>query len=100
MSPIIGGGGAAVPVPGDVANGLAADEVYGVVGLSWVLNGRVRYKAGWFRSGHSGVYVRCDVLVALKGGGGGGGGGGGRGVFNNPGGQVPLLGTPPCLVDM
>ncbi|XP_057533377.1 NDR1/HIN1-like protein 1 [Amaranthus tricolor] len=87
MSPVIGGG-PAVAVPPEVLQGLAADEAYGVVGLSWVLVGRVKYKAGWFRSGHNRVYVRCDVMVGFKSGGA------------NPTGQVPLLGNPPCFVDM
>uniref|UniRef100_A0A803KZV2 Late embryogenesis abundant protein LEA-2 subgroup domain-containing protein n=2 Tax=Chenopodium quinoa TaxID=63459 RepID=A0A803KZV2_CHEQI len=88
MSPVIGGG-AAVATPPEVVEGLAADEAYGVVGLSWVLMGRVRYKAGWFKSGHSRVYVRCDVMLGFKNGGG-----------SNPNGQVPLLRNPPCYVDI
>lgn len=91
MSPVVGGG-TPVAVPPGLVEGLVADEAYGVVGLSWVLVGRVKYRAGWFRSGHSRVYVRCDVMVGLKSGGGVGGG--------NPSGQVPLLGNPPCFVDI
>ncbi|XP_010688908.3 NDR1/HIN1-like protein 1 [Beta vulgaris subsp. vulgaris] len=86
MSPAIGG--APVVAPPEVVEGLVADEAYGVVGLSWVLVGRVKYRAGWFRSGHSRVYVRCDIMVGFKSGGG------------NPSGQVPLLGNPPCFVDI
>ncbi|KAJ8442898.1 hypothetical protein Cgig2_022264 [Carnegiea gigantea] len=96
MSPVVGG--AAVMAEGDVVEGLAADEAYGVVGLSWVMVGRVRYKAGgWFRSGHRRVFVRCDVIVGLKQGTAGVLN---EGAFINPSGQVPLLGAPPCFVDL
>uniref|UniRef100_A0A7C9ABQ8 Late embryogenesis abundant protein LEA-2 subgroup domain-containing protein n=1 Tax=Opuntia streptacantha TaxID=393608 RepID=A0A7C9ABQ8_OPUST len=96
MSPVVEG--ATVMAAGDVVEGLAADEAYGVVGLSWVMVGRVRYKAGgWFRSGHGRVFVRCDVIVGLKQGTPGVLNGG---AFSNPSGQVPLLGAPPCFVDM
>ncbi|KAL3755333.1 hypothetical protein ACJRO7_002390 [Eucalyptus globulus] len=83
LSPVLGG--AAVPVAADVGNGLAVDEAYGVVGLSVVVMGRLRYKAGVIRTGHYGFYARCDVLVGLKKG------------FD---GQVPLLASPPCKVDV
>ncbi|KNA19532.1 hypothetical protein SOVF_060890 [Spinacia oleracea] len=88
MSPLVGGG-AAVAVPPEVVEGLAADAAYGVVGLSWVLKGRVKYKAGLYKSGHNRVYVRCDVMVGFKNGDG-----------SNLNSQVPLLGNPPCLVDV
>ncbi|KAL9245449.1 hypothetical protein vseg_019103 [Gypsophila vaccaria] len=102
IAPVVGGPppAVAVAVGWEVVNGLAADEAYGVVGFSWVVVGRVRYRVGGFKSGHSRVYVRCDVVVRLTNGGGGGGGGFSGGVYVNPSGQVPLLGTPPCLVDI
>ncbi|KAF8044008.1 hypothetical protein BT93_A2095 [Corymbia citriodora subsp. variegata] len=83
MSPVLGG--APVPVAADVGNGLAVDEAYGVVGLRVVVMGRLRYKAGAIRTGHYGFYVGCDVMVGLKKG------------FE---GQVPLLASPPCKVDV
>ncbi|XP_043689273.1 NDR1/HIN1-like protein 1 [Telopea speciosissima] len=83
LSPILGGG--AVPVSMEVENGLVMDEAYGVVGLRLVVLGRLRWKAGPFRSGHYGVYVKCDMLVGLK-----------KGFV----GQVPLLGSPDCIVDI
>jgi len=83
VSPLVGGG--AVPVSVEVANGLSADEAYGVVGLRLVLLGRLRWKAGAIRTGHYGVYVKCDVMVGLK-----------RGFV----GQLPLLGSPACKVDI
>ncbi|KAJ4950536.1 hypothetical protein NE237_027368 [Protea cynaroides] len=83
LSPILGGG--TVPVSMEVMNGLVTDEAYGVVGLRLVLLGRLRWKAGPFRSGHYGVYVKCDMLVGLK-----------KGFV----GQVPLLGSPDCSVDI
>ncbi|KAK3024623.1 hypothetical protein RJ639_043951 [Escallonia herrerae] len=83
ISPVIGG--AAVPASVEVANGLAMDEGYGVVGLRLVLMGKLRWKAGGIWTGHSGLYVRCELLVGLK-----------KGFV----GQVPLLGSPhsPCNV--
>lgn len=84
LSPVLGGG-QAVPVSPEVMNGLTVDEAYGVVGLRLVLLGRLRWKAGAIRTGHYGVHVKCDVLVGLK-----------KGVV----GQVPLLGTPGCKVDV
>ncbi|EXC13664.1 hypothetical protein L484_019625 [Morus notabilis] len=85
MSPVLGGG-QAVPVAVEVVNGLAVDEAYGVVGLRVVLLGRLRWKTGVVKTGHYGIYVKCDVLVGLK-----------KGVV----GQVPLLGSPVgCKVDI
>ncbi|KAK4767317.1 hypothetical protein SAY86_015067 [Trapa natans] len=81
VSPVLGG--TAVPVAADVANGLAVDEAYGVVGLMVVVMGRLRWKAGAIRTGHYGLYVRCDVMVGLKGAMG----------------QPPLLGSSGCKVD-
>lgn len=81
MSPVLGGG--TVPVSAEVVNGLVMDESYGVVGLRLVLLGRLRWKAGAIKTGHYGVYVKCDMLVGLK-----------KGVV----GQVPLLGNPGCKV--
>ena len=74
-----------VPVSMEVANGLLMDEAYGVMGLRVVLLGRLKYKAGAIWSAHYGVYVKCDVLVGLK-----------KGVA----GQVPMLGSPQCDVDI
>ncbi|XP_057974940.1 NDR1/HIN1-like protein 12 [Malania oleifera] len=83
LSPVLGG--SAVPISAEVANGLAVDQAYGVVGLRVALLGSLRWKAGAIKTAHYGVYVRCDVLVGLK-----------------PGlvGPVPLLGAPGCAVDV
>ncbi|KAM4105256.1 hypothetical protein ACJW30_06G218500 [Castanea mollissima] len=83
VSPVVGG--TPVPVSLDVANGLATDETYGVVGLRLVFFGRLRWKAGAIKTKHYGVYVKCDVLLGLK-----------KGFV----GQVPLLGSPGCEVDI
>ncbi|RDY07131.1 NDR1/HIN1-like protein 12, partial [Mucuna pruriens] len=82
LSPEIGG--VPVPVTEDVSNGLALDETYGVVGVKLVLLGRLRWKAGEINSAHYGLYVKCDILMALR-----------KGFV----GQVPLLGAPLCDVD-
>ncbi|MCL7044731.1 hypothetical protein MKW94_026937 [Papaver nudicaule] len=84
LSPILGGG-VAVPVSLEVVNGLVMDEAYGVVGLRLVLMGRLRWKAGAIKSGKYGVIVKCDMLVGFK-----------KGLL----GQVPLLGSPGCDVDI
>ncbi|XP_059634455.1 NDR1/HIN1-like protein 12 [Cornus florida] len=84
MSPVLGGGGE-VPVSAEVVNGLVMDEGYGVVGLRVVVLGKVRWKAGAIKTGRYGMYVKCDVLVGLK-----------KGFV----GQVPLLGSPQCKVDI
>ncbi|KAI3974967.1 hypothetical protein MKX01_005078 [Papaver californicum] len=84
LSPILGGG-VAVPVSLEIVNGLVMDEAYGVVGLRLVLMGRIRYKGGAIKSGKYGVIVRCDMLVGFK-----------KGFL----GQVPLLGSPGCHVDI
>ncbi|KAK4415788.1 NDR1/HIN1-like protein 26 [Sesamum alatum] len=83
LSPVLGG--SALPVTAEVVNGLMMDEAYGVVGLRLVLTGKLRYKAGAIRSRRYGVYVRCDLFVGLK-----------RGFV----GQLPLLGSPACIVDV
>ncbi|KAJ4831529.1 hypothetical protein Tsubulata_048223 [Turnera subulata] len=83
LSPVLGGTG--VPVSVEVANGLLMDESYGVVPLRVVLLGRMRWKAGAIKTARYGVYVKCDVWVGLK-----------KGYV----GQVPLLGTPQCKVDI
>ncbi|OAY62072.1 NDR1/HIN1-like protein 12 [Manihot esculenta] len=83
LSPVLGGAG--VPVSADVANGLMMDEGYGVVALRVVLLGKLRWKAGAIRTGRYGVYVKCDIWLGLK-----------KGVV----GQVPLLGSPQCKVDV
>ncbi|OVA04689.1 Late embryogenesis abundant protein [Macleaya cordata] len=85
LSPILGGGGVAVPVSMEVVNGLVMDEAYGVVGLRLVLMGRLRWKAGAIKTGKYGVVVKCDMLVGFK-----------KGFL----GQVPLLGSPECDVDI
>ncbi|XP_058105037.1 NDR1/HIN1-like protein 1 [Magnolia sinica] len=83
LSPMMGG--VMVPVSREVSGGLTVDEAYGVMGLRLVVLGRVRWKAGPFKSGHYGMYVKCDMLVGLK-----------KGFV----GQVPLLGSPDCSVDL
>ncbi|XP_054781683.1 NDR1/HIN1-like protein 12 [Prosopis cineraria] len=83
LSPMIGG--SPVPVSPDVSNGLAMDEAYGVVGVSVIMQGRLRWKTGAIRTGHYGIYVKCDVMMSLK-----------KGVT----GQVPLTGAPACYVDI
>ncbi|XP_022146145.1 NDR1/HIN1-like protein 12 [Momordica charantia] len=83
MSPVLGGG--AVPTSLEVVNGLVTDQTIGVIGLRVALLGRIRWKAGLVKTGHYSVYVRCDVLVGVK-----------RGLV----GQVPLLGSPACKVDI
>ncbi|GAA0145261.1 hypothetical protein LIER_05498 [Lithospermum erythrorhizon] len=85
FSPVLGGG--SVAASPEVVEGLRMDENFGVVGLRLVIMGRVRYKykAGGIKSGHHGLYVRCDVLVGIK-----------KGYT----GQVPLLGSPVCKVDV
>lgn len=83
LSPVLGGG-APVPVSMLVVNGLTMDETYGLVGLKVVILGRIRWKAGAIKTGHYGLYVKCDVLVGFK-----------RGFV----GQVPLLGSSACQVD-
>lgn len=81
MSPVLGG--AFVPVSAEVAGGLVTDQAYGAVGLRLVVMGRVKYKAGPFRSAWTRMFVRCDLLVGLK-----------KGMY----GQVPLLGSADCSV--
>lgn len=74
-----------MPVSVEVSNGLTMDEAYGVVGMKLVFLGRLRWKAGTIKSAHYRFYGKCDVLIGLK-----------KGVV----GQVPLLGTPPCNIDI
>ncbi|KAE8657759.1 Response regulator, putative isoform 1 [Hibiscus syriacus] len=83
LSPVLGSG--MVLASGEVVNGLMIDETYGVVALKVVLLGKLRWKAGAIRTLKYGFYVRCDVWVGLKKG------------FVGP---VPLLGAPPCKVDI
>ncbi|KAJ8748493.1 hypothetical protein K2173_003391 [Erythroxylum novogranatense] len=83
LSPVLGGG--AVPVSLEVANGLVMDEAYGVVALRVVVKGKLRWKAGAIKTGRYGVSVKCDIWVGLK-----------KGFV----GQVPLLGSPQCKVDV
>ncbi|KAG5566107.1 hypothetical protein RHGRI_001893 [Rhododendron griersonianum] len=61
-----GGGGGAVPVAPEVAYGLGMDEEYGVVGLSLVLLGKIRWKAAGITTGRYGIYVKCDILIRLR----------------------------------
>lgn len=74
-----------MPVSVEVTNGLLMDEAYGVVALRLVLLGKLRWKAGAITTAHYGFYVRCDMLVGFKK------------AFV---GQVPLLGSPACHVDI
>lgn len=83
LSPMFGG--SPVPVSPDVTNGLAMDEAYGVVGVSLIMQGRLRWKTGAIRTSHYGIYVKCDVMMTFK-----------KGVS----GQVPLNGAPSCYVDV
>ncbi|XP_028752322.1 NDR1/HIN1-like protein 12 [Neltuma alba] len=83
LSPMLGG--SPVPVSPDVSNGLATDEAYGVVGVSVIMQGKLRWKTGGIKTGHYGIYVKCDVMMSLK-----------KGVS----GQVPLTGAPACYVDV
>lgn len=84
LSPVLGG--ITVPVAAEVVNELLMDEGYGVVGLRLVITGKLRYKAAVaVRRGRRGVYVRCDLFVGLK-----------KGFV----GQLPLLASPPCAVDV
>ena len=83
MSPVLVGAG--VPVSVEVSDGLVMDEAYGVMALRVVLLGRLRWKAGGIKTGRYGVYVKCDIVVGLK-----------KGFV----GQVPLLGSPQCKVDI
>lgn len=83
VSPMLGGG--LVPVSQEVSEGLVMDQEYGTVVLRLVLLGRLRWKGGAFWSTHYGIYVKCDLLVGLKKGSTG---------------QVPLLGSPVCTVDL
>ncbi|KAM7274682.1 hypothetical protein ACFE04_016548 [Oxalis oulophora] len=83
MSPVLGG--TEVPVSPEVVNGLTMDEAYGVMSFRVVILGRLRWKAGAIKTGRYSVYVKCDVWVGLK-----------KGFV----GQVPLLGSPQCKVDV
>ncbi|GAB2271881.1 hypothetical protein Dimus_006710 [Dionaea muscipula] len=88
MMMVLAGGGL-VPVSAEVARGLKADteEEYGVMRLRLVVMGRVRYKAGRIKTGHYGVYVRCDMLLGFKKG------------FVGQAQAPPLLCNPQCEVD-
>ncbi|KAL6498840.1 hypothetical protein OROGR_028387 [Orobanche gracilis] len=84
LSPVLGG--ITVPVAAELINELVMEEeTYGVVDLRLLIRGKLRYKAGGIRSGHHGIYVRCDLLVGLK-----------KGFV----GQLPLLQSPSCTVDV
>ncbi|KAL7083085.1 hypothetical protein ACP275_14G139900 [Erythranthe tilingii] len=84
MSPVLGG--ITVPVAAEVVNSLLMDQTYGVVGLRLVITGKLRYKTSVIkRRRRYGINVRCDLLVGLK-----------QGFV----GQLPLLGSPPCTVDV
>ncbi|CAN1855579.1 NDR1/HIN1-like protein 1 [Linum perenne] len=86
FSPEIGGQGQCVPVSGDIVNEIATDVMYGVVPVTVVVVGKIRWKVGVLRTERYGVCVRCDVWVGLKRG-------------SSPG-QVPLLGSTQCKVDI
>ncbi|KAL8098142.1 NDR1/HIN1-like protein 12 [Apium graveolens] len=76
LSPVLGG--LAVPVSLEVANGILIDmEGYGLVQFRLVVQGRVKWKVGPFKTSYYHLYVNCDMLLGLK-----------KGVA----GQVPLLG--------
>ncbi|MQM22660.1 hypothetical protein Taro_055716 [Colocasia esculenta] len=81
VSPVLGG--PFVPVSPEVAGGLVTDQAYGALGLRLVVMGRIKYKAGPFRSAWTRIFVRCDLLVGLK-----------KGTY----GQVPILGATQCSV--
>ncbi|KAJ4747294.1 hypothetical protein LUZ62_051989 [Rhynchospora pubera] len=83
LSPVVGEC-AAIPVSYDVMEGLMTDEMYGLVGLRLVVQGRIRFHPGPFYGRWGTLYVRCDLLVAARKG------------FT---GQVPVLGNPNCYVD-
>ncbi|GKV13186.1 hypothetical protein SLEP1_g24237 [Rubroshorea leprosula] len=84
LSPVLGDG-EVVSVSAELVNELAMDETYGVVPLTVVLMGRLRWKAGAIKTIRYEIYVRCDVWVGLK---------------NGSVGVVPLLRAPPCKVDI
>ncbi|CAN1160078.1 NDR1/HIN1-like protein 12 [Linum perenne] len=87
VSPVIGGdNGQLIPVSVDVANGLVENQGYGVVPMTVVIVGKLRWKFGVVRSGRYGVYVSCDVWVGVK--------------KRDVTGQVPLLSSPHCTVDV
>ncbi|KAM3287404.1 NDR1/HIN1-like protein 26 [Capsicum chacoense] len=83
LSPVLRG--ASLPVSVEVANGLLMDEFYGVVALRLVFVGKMRYRAGIIKTKHYDIYVKCDMMVGYKKG------------FS---GQVPLLSSPDCPVDV
>ncbi|XAR62913.1 hypothetical protein NMG60_11022651 [Bertholletia excelsa] len=85
LSPILGGSGAVVPVSPDVSYGLGMDVAYGVVGLSVVLLGKLRWKAGAITTARYGLYVKCDVMLRLTKGSAG---------------EVPFVESPVCKVDV
>lgn len=82
VSTVLGGG--PVPVSEEVAAGLAVDRAYGLVPVRLVVLGKIKYKAGPFRSPWYSLYVKCDLLVGVK-----------KARY----GQVPLLGATDCSVD-
>ncbi|KAK7292884.1 hypothetical protein RJT34_15739 [Clitoria ternatea] len=81
LSPEIGG--ATVPATVEMVSELGMDQNYGVVGVKLVFVGRLRWKSGDINSAHYGLYVKCDILMALR-----------KGLI----GQIPLLGAPLCDV--
>ncbi|CAN0889347.1 NDR1/HIN1-like protein 1 [Linum grandiflorum] len=87
FSPVIGGHDhQGVPVSVDVANGLTTDVVYGVVPMTVVVVGKLRWKAGVLMTKRYGVCVKCDVWIGLK--------------RDSSLGQVQLLGSSQCKVDI
>ncbi|XP_051184186.1 NDR1/HIN1-like protein 1 [Lolium perenne] len=89
LSPVLGGD-ALMPISADAVRALAAGGAARRVRLRLVVVGRVRYRAGPFRSGWRDLYVRCDTVVGLGVDAAAGGSGAG---------DVPLLEYPRCAVD-
>ncbi|CAN1823011.1 hypothetical protein LINPERHAP1_LOCUS30194 [Linum perenne] len=84
---LIGDDGQLLPISIDAANGLVQDQAYGVVPMTLVLVGKLRWKFGVLRSEGNGVYVSCDVWVGLK-------------RLLGVTGQVPLLASPHYTIDV
>ncbi|KAK7397481.1 hypothetical protein VNO78_18656 [Psophocarpus tetragonolobus] len=83
VAPLLGG--TPLPVSLEVSDGFSVDQAYGVLPLSLIFHGRVRWIAGAIKTAHYPLYVNCDLLVAFK-----------------PGllGHVPLLRVTPCHVHL
>lgn len=83
VSPVVGS--SVVPVSEDVSSGLTSDQNFGVVSIKLVVMGRIKYKSGPFRNLRYGMFVTCDLLLSLK---------------KDDYGQVPLLDSPECHVNI